>query len=123
MSYEKQFKASCFSNSNSVMGFHFFGGLVQKIHLIVKEWLFYLYTSTFCIFSLFNHDVSFILFIILVFSIFIRYLAHLHFQCYTKCPPYAPPTPLKPLFTMSVAFCLHICLNTRRGTRFHYRWL
>ena len=26
------------------------------------------------------------------FSIFIRYLAHLHFQCCTKSPPY-PPTP------------------------------
>jgi hypothetical protein len=26
------------------------------------------------------------------FSIFIRYLAHLHFQCYTKSPP-SPPTP------------------------------
>jgi hypothetical protein len=30
----------------------------------------------------------------LIFSIFIRYLAHLHFQCYTKSPPYPPPTPL-----------------------------
>jgi hypothetical protein len=30
-----------------------------------------------------------------IFSIFIRYLAHLHFQCYTKSPPYPPtPTPL-----------------------------
>jgi hypothetical protein len=29
------------------------------------------------------------------FSIFIRYLAHLHFQCYTNSPPYPPtPTPL-----------------------------
>ena len=28
-------------------------------------------------------------------SIFIRYLAHLHFQCYTKSPPY-PPTPHSP---------------------------
>jgi hypothetical protein len=29
------------------------------------------------------------------FSFFIRYLAHLHFQCYTKSPPYPPtPTPL-----------------------------
>jgi hypothetical protein len=27
------------------------------------------------------------------FPFFIRYLAHLHFQCYTKSPPY-PPTPL-----------------------------
>jgi hypothetical protein len=25
------------------------------------------------------------------FSFFIRYLAHLHFQCYTKSPPYPPP--------------------------------
>jgi hypothetical protein len=29
------------------------------------------------------------------FPIFIRYLAHLHFQCYPKSPPYPPtPTPL-----------------------------
>jgi hypothetical protein len=29
------------------------------------------------------------------FHFFIRYLAHLHFQCYTKSPPYPPtPTPL-----------------------------
>jgi hypothetical protein len=33
------------------------------------------------------------------FFIFIRYLAHLHFQCYTKSPPY-PPTP-NPLPTHS----------------------
>jgi hypothetical protein len=34
--------------------------------------------------------------IILDLSFFlIRYLAHLHFQCYTKSPPYPPtPTPL-----------------------------
>jgi hypothetical protein len=31
----------------------------------------------------------------LFFSFFIRYLAHLHFQCYTKSPPYPrTPTPL-----------------------------
>jgi hypothetical protein len=29
------------------------------------------------------------------FPFFIRYLAHLHFQCYTKRPPHPPtPTPL-----------------------------
>jgi hypothetical protein len=29
------------------------------------------------------------------FPFFIRYLAHLHLQCYTKSPPYPPtPTPL-----------------------------
>jgi hypothetical protein len=28
------------------------------------------------------------------FPFFIRYLAHLHFQCYTKSPPYPAPTPL-----------------------------
>ena len=33
------------------------------------------------------------------FPFFIRYLAHLHFQCYTKSPPY-PPTP-SPLPTHS----------------------
>jgi hypothetical protein len=27
----------------------------------------------------------------LFFPFFIRYLAHLHFQCYTKSPPYPPP--------------------------------
>jgi hypothetical protein len=32
---------------------------------------------------------------IFFFPFFIRYLAHLHFQCYTKSPPYPPtPTPL-----------------------------
>jgi hypothetical protein len=40
----------------------------------------------------------FFLLIIFLFSIFlIRYLAHLHFQCYTKSPPYPPTHPL-PLF-------------------------
>jgi hypothetical protein len=38
-----------------------------------------------------NSKVSFLFF----FPFFIRYLAHLHFQCYTKSPPYPPtPTPL-----------------------------
>jgi hypothetical protein len=33
--------------------------------------------------------------IFIFFPFFIRYLAHLHFQCYTKSPPYPPtPTPL-----------------------------
>jgi hypothetical protein len=33
--------------------------------------------------------------LIIFFPFFIRYLAHLHFQCYTKSPPYPPtPTPL-----------------------------
>jgi hypothetical protein len=32
---------------------------------------------------------------VIFFPFFIRYLAHLHFQCYTKSPPYPPtPTPL-----------------------------
>jgi hypothetical protein len=35
---------------------------------------------------------------------FIRYLAHLHFQCYTKSPPY-PPTP-NPLPTHSPPLAL-----------------
>jgi uncharacterized Zn-finger protein len=30
----------------------------------------------------------------LFFFHFIRYLAHLHLQCYTKSPPYSHPTPL-----------------------------
>ena len=34
-------------------------------------------------------------FLFFFFPFFIRYLAHLHFQCYTKSPPYPPtPTPL-----------------------------
>ena len=33
------------------------------------------------------------------FPFFIRYLAHLHFQCYTKSPPYPPTT--TPLHTHS----------------------
>jgi hypothetical protein len=37
----------------------------------------------------------FFLFVCLFFPFFIRYLPHLHFQCYTKSPPYPPtPTPL-----------------------------
>jgi hypothetical protein len=36
-----------------------------------------------------------VLFYFFFFPFFIRYLAHLHFQCYTKSPPYPPtPTPL-----------------------------
>jgi hypothetical protein len=38
------------------------------------------------------------------FPFFIRYLAHLHFQCYTKSPPY-PPTPT-PLHTHSPPLAL-----------------
>jgi hypothetical protein len=35
------------------------------------------------------------IFVCFFFPFFIRYLAHLHFQCYTKCPPNSPtPTPL-----------------------------
>jgi hypothetical protein len=35
------------------------------------------------------------LFFFFFFPFFIRYLTHLHFQCYTKSPPYPPtPTPL-----------------------------
>jgi hypothetical protein len=40
-------------------------------------------------------DLLALQFSFLFFSFFIRYLAHLHFQCYTKSPPYPPtPTPL-----------------------------
>jgi hypothetical protein len=40
------------------------------------------------------------------FPFFIRYLAHLHFQCYTKSPPYPPtPTPLPTHFPfLALAF-------------------
>jgi hypothetical protein len=46
-------------------------------------------------------DIFFVLFLFFFFffPFFIRYLAHLHFQCYTKSPPY-PPTP-NPLPTLS----------------------
>jgi hypothetical protein len=37
------------------------------------------------------------------FSIFIRYLAHLHFQCYTKSPPYPTPLPTHSPF-LALAF-------------------
>jgi hypothetical protein len=41
------------------------------------------------------YQTTFIFFFIFFFPFFIRYLAHLHFQCYTKRPPYPPtPTPL-----------------------------
>ena len=41
----------------------------------------------------------------LFFPIFIRYLAHLHFQCYTKSPPYPPtPTPLPTHSFFALAF-------------------
>jgi hypothetical protein len=37
----------------------------------------------------------FVILLFFFFPFFIRYLAHLHFQCYTKSPPYPPtPTPL-----------------------------
>jgi hypothetical protein len=45
---------------------------------------------TICNVSSFNPSEEFISFF---FPFFIRYLAHLHFQCYTKSPPY-PPSPL-----------------------------
>jgi hypothetical protein len=43
----------------------------------------------------FSKDLVKTLFYFYFFPFFIRYLAHLHFQCYTKSPPYPPtPTPL-----------------------------
>ena len=42
--------------------------------------------------------------VFIFFPIFIRYLTHLHFQCYTKSPP-DPPTPT-PLPTHSPFFAL-----------------
>jgi hypothetical protein len=47
---------------------------------------------------LFFFSFFFLLLFFVFFSIFIRYLAHLHFQCYTKSPPIAPPhSPTHPL--------------------------
>jgi hypothetical protein len=48
------------------------------------------------------------------FPFFIRYLAHLHFQCYTKRPPY-PPTPI-PLPTHSPPLALAFpCTGAHKG--------
>jgi hypothetical protein len=45
--------------------------------------------------KLYINELNFLELKFYFFSIFIRYLAHLHFQCYTKSPPYPPtPTPL-----------------------------
>jgi hypothetical protein len=42
-----------------------------------------------------DHKLACINFNYFFFPFFIRYLTHLHFQCYTKSPPYPPtPTPL-----------------------------
>jgi hypothetical protein len=47
----------------------------------------------FVFFSFFSFSTN--IFYFILFPIFIRYLAHLHFQYYTKSPPYPPtPTPL-----------------------------
>ena len=43
-------------------------------------------------FSIVTNNIKYLFFF---FPFFIRYLAHLHFQCYTKSPPY-PPTPHSP---------------------------
>jgi hypothetical protein len=54
-------------------------------------------------------------FFFLFFPFFIRYLAHLHFQCYTKSPPY-PPTPT-PLPTHSPILALVFpCTGAYKGT-------
>jgi hypothetical protein len=51
-----------------------------------------IYQFFFFYFLFFKYHPSFSFFF---FPLFIRYLAHLHFQCYTKSPPYPPtPTPL-----------------------------
>jgi hypothetical protein len=73
---------------------------VYKIHIFdgksdfllnMKNILFELYTNISPSYIFFFSSYSFFSF----FSIFIRYLPHLHFQCYTKSPPYPPtPTPL-----------------------------
>jgi hypothetical protein len=46
-------------------------------------------------FSSISFSVSGFMWSSFFFPFFIKYLAHLHFQCYTKSPPYPPtPTPL-----------------------------
>jgi hypothetical protein len=58
-----------------------------------------------------------------IFPFFIRYLAHLHFQCYTKSPPYPPtPTPL-PTHSpfLALAFpCMHIKFACPMGLSFQW---
>jgi hypothetical protein len=59
-----------------------------------------IYASSLLIFSLMRKDgnIGVWLYWVSFFTIFIRYLARLHFQCYLKSPPYPPtPTPLHPL--------------------------
>jgi hypothetical protein len=52
---------------------------------------FFFLISYLCIFIFIFFSFYFLFF----FPFFIRYLTHLHFQCYTKSPPYPPtPTPL-----------------------------
>ena len=54
----------------------------------------------------FSHGAIFQISVFDFFPFFIRYLAHLHFQCYTKSPPYPPtPTPLPTHFPfLALAF-------------------
>jgi hypothetical protein len=67
------------------------------ILLTVPSWsappkIFFLFPPSFLFCADGNSRVYFLFFF---FPFFIRYLAHLHFQCYTKSPPYPPtPTPL-----------------------------
>jgi hypothetical protein len=71
---------SILSNSSRPLGLYF-------ICFQFKSWSINLFIYFFNLFL-----VPFIGFF---FPFFIRYLAHLHFQCYTKSPPYPPtPTPL-----------------------------
>ena len=58
-----------------------------------------------------------------LFSIFIRYLAHLHFQCYTKSSPYRPRLPY-PHTPTSWPWCSpvlrHIKFASPMGLSFHW---
>jgi hypothetical protein len=50
--------------------------------------------SLYCLYFLFLLVLFCIVFVFLKY--FIRYLPHLHFQCYPKSPPYPPTTPFSP---------------------------
>jgi hypothetical protein len=62
------------------------GNMIIYVLMIFLFFIFYFFSFFFfCFFFLFFS-----------FSIFIRYLAHLHFQCYTKSPSYPPQLPHPP---------------------------
>jgi hypothetical protein len=57
------------------------------------------------------------------FPFFIRYLAHLHFQCYIKSPPYPPtPTPL-PTHSPFLALAFYSAIKKNEFMKFLGKWM